>query len=161
MELLVIKGKSEIGKTTIATLLHNKVAQIEGIQLKWMMYDHKVLPIEEKDFCGDSMPDFRSVFLNNDRLIGIVSHGDSVLYAKQFIRQMINEFHVDILIVCSSIDGKNWEMLNKVFGDYIKEENVFDATSYYCPKDRYDGLRVKEDLVNDIINKINQIYSRI
>ena len=46
MELIIIKGKSNVGKTTIATLLHNKISEIKGIDLMWMMYDLLKLPLE-------------------------------------------------------------------------------------------------------------------
>ena len=130
MELIIIKGKSNVGKTTIATLLHNKISEIKGIELMWMMYDLLKLPVTSR-------------------------------YAKQFIRQMINYFSVDILIVCSSIDGYNWNMLNRDFGEYVKTENIFEVTEDCWAVNKCDKLSVKENLVNNIINHINQIYDRI
>ena len=161
MELIIIKGKSNVGKTTIATLLHNKLTEIEGIELKWMIYDHWKLPVEEKDLYVPRVPDFRSVFHYKEKRIGIVSHGDTSRYAKQFIRQIINDFSVDILIVCSSIDGYNWNMLNRDFGEYVKTENIFEVTKDDEVENKCDNLSVKKNLVNNIINHINQIYDRI
>lgn len=157
MELIIIKGNSHVGKTTIATQLHNKLTEIEGMELKWMMYDQWKLPIEEKDLNVPRVPDFRSVFFYKRKLIGIISHGDTSLYAKQFIRQMINEFNVDILIVCSSIGGYNWNMLNRDFGEYVKTENIYDVTEDCWALNKCDKLSVKEKMVNNVINHINQI----
>lgn len=161
MELIIIKGKSNVGKTTIATQLHNKLTEIEGIELKWMMYDHWKLPIEEKDLYVPRVPDFRSVFHYKGKSIGIVSHGDSSRYAKQFIRQMINDFNVDILIVCSSIDGYNWNMLNRDFGEYVKTENIFEVIDDCWAVNKCDKLSAKENIVNNIVNHINQICDRL
>lgn len=161
MELIIIKGKRNVGKTTIATLLHNKISEIKGIELMWMMYDLLKLPVEEKDLYKPRVPDFRSVFHYKEKRIGIVSHGDTSRYAKQFIRQMINDFSVDILIVCSSIDSYNWNMLNRDFGEYIKTENIFEVTKDDEIVNKCDKLFVKDRLVNNIINHINQIYDRI
>lgn len=161
MELIIIKGKSHVGKTTIATQLHNKLTEIEGIELKWVMYDHWKLPIEEKDLYVPRVPDFRSVFLYKGKFIGIVSHGDSSRYAKQFIRQMTNEFNVDILIVCSSIEGYNWNMLNRDFGEYVKMENIFEVTEDCWAINKCDRLSVKENIVTVIFNHINQISDRL
>lgn len=157
MELIIIKGKSNIGKTTIATIFHNRLAQIERIKLKWMEYDSWLLPLEEKDLFYPNVPDFRSVFLYKEKLIGIVSHGDSVLYAKQFIRQMMNEFNVDVLIVCSNVEGKNWDMLNRDFGKYIKDENIFEVSSDCWTEDRNNRIIAKECFVDVLIKHLNQI----
>ena len=161
MELIIIKGKSNVGKTTIATLLHNKLTEIEDCELLWMLYDHLKLPVEEKDLYEPRVPDFQSVFFHRGKTIGIISHGDTALYAKRFIRQIINDFNVDILIVCSSIDGYNWNMLNRDFGEYVNTENIFEVTKDDEIVNKCDKLSVKENLVNNIINHINQIYDRI
>ena len=150
MELIIIKGKSGVGKTTMATLLHNKLTQIRGIQLEWMEYDHWLLPLEEKDL----VPDFRSVFVYKGKTIGIISHGDTSRYAKQFIRQMINQFHVDILVVCSSIDGRNWNMLNRDFSEYINDENIFDVSTEYWATDDTNRIAIKEVFVEKILNQL-------
>lgn len=161
MELIIIKGKSNVGKTSTATQLHNKLTEIEGIELKWMMYDLLKLPIEEKDLSVPCVPDFRSVFHYKGKSIGIVSHGDTSRYAKQFIRQMINEFNVDILIVCSSIDGYNWNMLNRDFGEYVKMRNIFEVRSDCWAKEWDNRIIAKEPFVNKIINHIGKIINKL
>lgn len=161
MELIIIKGKSKKGKTTIATLLHNKLTEIEDCELKWMFYDHLKLPVEEKDLYEPRVPDFRSVFLFRWKTIGIVSHGDSSRFAKQFIRQLINDFHVDILVVCSSIDSLNWNMLNRDFREYVKAENIFEIQDNYWSKNKDNMVFAKRDFVEILLNHINQICNRL
>lgn len=161
MELIIIKGKSHYGKTTIAKLIHNKLTEIKNFELQWMYYDHLKFPIEEKDLFEPRVPDFRSVFQYLGKNIGIISHGDSSRYAKQHIRQMINDFHVDILIVCSSVDSLNWNMLNRDFGEYVKENNIFEVTDACWAANKSELISVKEIMVMEIINHIKQICNRL
>ena len=157
MELIIIKGKSNVGKTTTAAMLHNALVEQHNASLQWMMLDHWKFPLHEKDL----VPDFRSVFDYREHKLGIVSHGDTSLYAKRFIRQMMNEFHVDILIVCSNENGYNWNMLNRDFGDYIKSDNVFEYTEEYWSQNNDDRFLVKENIVNKIIDHINSICDKL
>ena len=52
-------------------------------------------------------------------------------------------------------------MLNRDFGEYVKTENIFEVTKDDEIVNKCDKLYVKESLVNNIINHINQIYDRI
>lgn len=157
MELLIIKGKGNVGKTTTAAMLHNALVERSKASLQWMMLDHWKFPLQEKDL----VPDFRSVFDYREQKVGIVSHGDTSLYAKQFIRQMMNEFHVDILIVCSNEKGYNWNMLNRDFGEYVKSENILEYTEEYWSQNKDDRFLVKENIVNKIIDHINSICDKL
>lgn len=157
MELIIIKGKSSVGKTTTAAMLHNALVERCKASLRWMMLDHWKFPLQEKDFVSD----FRSVFDYREQKVGIVSHGDTSTYAKQFIRQMTNEFHVDILIVCSNENGYNWNMLNRDFGEYVKTDNVFEYTEEYWSQNKDDRFLVKENIVNKIIDHINSICDKL
>lgn len=158
MELLIIKGKSNVGKTTTAAMLHNALVEHCKASLKWVMLDHWKIPLQEKDL----VPDFRSVFDYREHTVGIVSHGDTSRYAKQFIREMMKEYHVDILIVCSNEDGYNWNMLNRDFGEYVKNDNVFEYTEEeYWSQNKDDRFLVKENIVNKIIGHINSICDKL
>ncbi len=74
---------------------------------------------------------------------------------------MMNEFHVDILIVCSNENGYNWNMLNRDFGKYVKADNVFEYTEDYWSQNKDNRFLVKETIINKIINHINSICDKL
>lgn len=153
MELIIIKGESDAGKTTTAALLHNELIEHYEAELQWMILDDGKLPLCEEDL----VPDFRVVLKYKGNTIGIVSHGDTSRYLKGFINEMTRSNDIDILIICANTKEYIWNMLDKKFGEVIKTGNIFELTNEYWSVETKNKLSVKRPIVNEIINHINQI----
>lgn len=150
MELIIIKGDKNVGKTTTAALLHNYLVERHNAEVKWMMLDHWKFPLQEKDL----IPDFRSVLMYNMYTIGIISHGDTSRYLKAFIKEMIDDYHPDILIICANKKEYIWNMLRRTFENELKEENIFEITQEHWSPCIDNTIAFKERLVRTINNHI-------
>lgn len=155
MEIIIIKGESDVGKTTTAAMLHNELVDNYAAIVQWMMLDFGKFPLCEEDLT----PDFRSVLKCKGRTIGIISHGDTSTYLRGYINEMTNYFFPDILIICANNKEYIWSMLWRKFGEHIKEDNTFEITSKQKSKNKSKKLTVKQKRIKEIINRIEQLVS--
>ena len=156
MEIIIIKGESDVGKTTKAAILHNELVDNYAAIVQWMMLDLGRFPLREEDL----IPDFRSVLKCKGRTIGIISHGDTSTYLRGFIEEMTKYFFPDILIICANNKEYIWNMLRRKFGEHIKDGNIFEITSEQKSEILSEKLTVKQKRVNEIINKIELLVSK-
>lgn len=154
MEIIIIKGESDIGKTTTAAMLHNELVDNYAAKVQWMMFDFGKFPLCEKDLT----PDFRSVLKCKDCTIGIISHGDTSTYLRGFIEEMTKYFFPDILIICANNKENIWNMLRRKFGEHIKDGNIFEITSEQMSENISEKLIVKQNRINEIINRIELLF---
>lgn len=156
MELIIIKGDTNSGKTTTAALVHNELAWYNHAKLIWLMLDNHCIPVEKEDL----VPNFRSAMVYKDKTICIVSHGDNLDYFEEYVNEIIPWYNPDILIVCSRTSGYVCDKIWEKFGSIIKDENIFTLTPNHKSAGEKDKVTVKKDLVSEIMNRINEICQK-
>ena len=149
MELIIIRGRQDDGKTTTATMLHNElVARSNAVRLLKTNGDY--LPV------NNEVRDFRSVIDIKEKRIAIISAGDVDDVLNEEMDELIYEYRPDILVVCARAydrDGSAYRMLKENYGNSMKEENEFWIEWTENQNDTGDTKRVVVDkLVNRIIN---------
>lgn len=156
MELIIIKGAINRGKTTTAALVHNELTWYNHAKLIWLMLDNHCIPVESEDL----VPNFRSAIVYKGKTICIVSHGDNLDCFEEYVNEVIPWYNPDILIVCSRTSGYVCDKIWERFGSIIKDENIFTLTPNHKSADEKDKVTVKKDLVSEIMNRINEICKK-
>ena len=150
MELIIIRGRQNDGKTTTATMLHNElVARSNAVRLLKTNGDH--LPV------GNDVCDFRSVIDIEKKRVAIISEGDEadVLYKK--MEELIYVYRPDVMTVCARAynrEGSSYRMLEENYGELIKNENMFWTEK---TEDFADALNTKRNIVNESVKRIMNI----
>lgn len=150
MELIIIRGRQDDGKTTTATLLHNELIG-QGANVKMLKTNGNSLSVD------NWMVDFQSVLDFNKKRIVIISEGDDDERLSELMESLIYDYRPDIVVVCArSYDraGSSYRMLTEKYKDVIKPENEF-WTEF--SDDRTKMLDVKRPIVELIVNKISNI----
>lgn len=150
MELIIIRGRQDDGKTTTATLLHNELIG-QGANVKMLKTNGNYLSVD------NWMVDFHSVLDFNKKRIVIISEGDDDERLSELMESLIYDYRPDIVVVCArSYDraGSSYRMLTEKYKDVIKPENEF-WTEF--SDDRTKMLDVKRPIVELIVNKISNI----
>ncbi len=150
MELIIIRGRQDDGKTTTATLLHNELIG-QGANVKMLKTNGNYLSVD------NWMVDFQSVLDFNKKRIVIISEGDDDERLSELMESLIYDYRPDIVVVCArSYDraGSSYRMLTEKYKDVIKPENEF-WTEF--SDDRTKMLDVKRPIVELIVNKISNI----
>lgn len=150
MELIIIRGRQNDGKTTTATMLHNDlVARSTAVRLLKTNGDY--LPV------GNEVRDFRSVIDIKEKRIVIISAGDCDDVLNEEMEELIYQYRPDIMVVCARTqdrDGSAYRMLKDNYADLIKEENEF-WTEWTDNRD--DAISKKHSVVETIANRIMNI----
>lgn len=150
MELIIIRGRQNDGKTTTATVLHNElVAHSDSVRL--LKINGNYLPV------WNEVRDFRSVIDIKEKRIAIISAGDVDDILKEEMEELIYEYRPDILVVCARAqdrEGSAYRMLNDNFGDLVKEDNEFWTEWTDNPA---DALAAKYAVVEKIVNRIKKL----
>ncbi|MBQ8704343.1 MAG: hypothetical protein IJ524_08230 [Bacteroidales bacterium] len=150
MELIIIRGRQNDGKTTTATMLHNElVAHSNAVRLLKTNGDY--LPV------GNEVRDFRSVIDIKEKRIAIISAGDVDDVLNEEMKELIYEYRPDILIVCARAqdrEGSAYRMLKENYADLIKEENEFWTEWTDNPN---DAMTTKQKVVDRIVTRIMTI----
>lgn len=147
MELLIIRGRQNDGKTTTATLLHNELIR-QGASLKMLKTNGNYLSVD------NWMVDFQSVLDIGKKRIVIISEGDDDDRLAELMESLIYDYRPDIMIVCArKYDkvGSSYRMLTEKFKDLIKPENEF-WTEF--SDDRTKMIEVKRPILEKIINRM-------
>ena len=121
MELVIIRGRRDDGKTTTATLLHNELIG-QGANVKMLKTNGNYLSVD------NWMVDFQSVLDFNKKRIVIISEGDDDDRLADLMVSLIDDYRPDIVVVCArSYDrvGSSYRMLTEKYKDLIKHENEF------------------------------------
>lgn len=149
MEIIIIRGRQNDGKTTTATMLHNElVARSNAVRL--LKTNGNYLPV------GNDVRDFRSVIDIKENRIAIISAGDVDDVLNEEMEELIYKYRPDILVVCARAqdrEGSAYRMLKDNYGNLIKEENEFWTEWMENKTDAMDAKRVVvERIVNRIMN---------
>lgn len=147
MELIIIRGRQNDGKTTTATMLHNAlVGQSTAVRLLKINGDY--LPVWQEVF------DFRSVIDIGITRVAIISAGDDDDVVAADMEALLYEYRPDVLVVCArkyNREGSTYRMLLENYGDIMKSENEFWVENI---EDQAEGKKAKNNVVEKIINKI-------
>ena len=150
MELIIIRGRQDDGKTTTATFLHNKLLE-QGAKVKHLHTNGNYLSV------GKWMVDFQSVLDYGKKRIVIISEGDDDDRLAELMENLIYDYRPDIVVVCArsrDLDGSSYRMLTEKYQDLIKPENEF-WTQFVDDYSRV--IEVKRPIVELIINRIYNI----
>lgn len=150
MELIIIKGPENSGKTMMATMLHNAlVKQSSEVKLLKTSGNYLSVGYHHEDFC--SVIEFRV------KRVAIISAGDDASSLKEGMEKLVNEYVPDIFVVCTRTRdrvGSSYRMLEENYGSLLKKENVFETVkSDNIADSEFD----KQKVVNKIVNRIEQI----
>lgn len=150
MEIIIIRGRQNDGKTTTATMLHNElVARSNAVRL--LKTNGNYLPV------GNDVRDFRSVIDIKENRIAIISAGDVDDVLNEEMEELIYKYRPDILVVCARAqdrEGSAYRMLKDNYGNLIKEENEF-WTEWM--ENKTDAMDAKCVVVERIVNRIMNI----
>lgn len=154
MELILLKGKEDAGKTTTAAMVHDKL-------VKRGAYEKEYIELHKKYKRGEKGWDFRSELELKNKIIHIISEGDEVKFFNNNILNYKEESSqdniVDVLVICVRTEKSNqdigiyYELVKKHFVDYLKEENGF-----YINR---EGLDKKEKIADEIAEHICNIIN--
>lgn len=150
MELIIIRGQRDGGKSTTSAMVHNALAKKKANLLYFK------LPCNEMEI-GKKAQDFFSVFEYLGKKVAIISRGDDAATLDYDMTILIDLFHPEIMVVCArSIDrqGSAYNMLTEKYGNLIKNENIFWSQ---FDNDYAQIGRCKADVVGRIMNRINNI----
>lgn len=150
MELIIIRGRQDDGKTTTATMLHNElVNRSSAVRFVKINGDH--IPV------GNEVQDFRSVIDLGKKRVAIISAGDDDDALKEEMEKLLMVYRPDILVVCARAydrSGSSYRMLTENYGDIMKDENEFWTEYTDDPTMAFDA---KRKVVEKIVNRINEI----
>lgn len=150
MELFIIRGRQNDGKTTTATFLHNQLLE-QGAKVKYLHTNGNYLSV------GKWMVDFQSVLDYGKKRIVIISEGDDDDRLAELMENLTYDYRPDIVVVCArsrDLDGSSYRMLTEKYQDLIKPENEF-WTQFVDDYSRV--IEVKRPIVELIINRIYNI----
>ena len=151
MDIVIIKGTQNSGKTTTAACVHNELINPEGALLKLFRTAGGYLPV-----IGE-MRDFWSVLDLGRKRIVIISQGDDANYLQKMMEHLIWSYAPDIVVVCTrtrELEGSSLKMLNEKYGSFIRQDCIFETTRTPNPA---DALVAKKALAHDIVTKIKSL----
>lgn len=150
MELIIIRGQQNGGKTTTATMLHNTlVGRSSAVRLLKTNGDYLSV--------GQDIFDFKSVIDLGKKRVAIISAGDVDDTLNEEMEKLIEVYRPDILVVCArtkDYPGSSHRMLTEKYGDNINPENVFRVDYTDDPALMLDAKRA---VVKKIANKIEEL----
>lgn len=150
MELIIIRGAQDSGKTTTAALIHNRLVE-DGATVKLLQMKDNILDV------GQYVRDFQSVLDVEKKRIVIISEGDKNDALYDNMEWYNNEYRPDIMIVCARTynrSGSSYRMLTEYFSNAILEENEF-WTEY--ADDPTKTIEAKSPVVERIVHRIYEI----
>lgn len=150
MELIIIRGAQDSGKTTTAALVHNKLVE-NGATVKLLQMKDNILD------AGQYTRDFQSVLDVEKKRIIIISEGDDDDTLYDNMEWYNNEYRPDIMVVCARTynrSGSSYRMLTEYFSNAMREENEFWAE---YADDPTKTVEAKFPIVERIVNRIYEI----
>ncbi|MBR6848410.1 MAG: hypothetical protein IKM74_09820 [Bacteroidales bacterium] len=150
MELIIIRGRQNDGKTTTATLLHNMlVERSSAVRLLKTNGDHLSV--------GQPLCDFKSVIDLGRKRVAIISAGDVDDTLNEEMEDLIVLYRPDILVVCArarDYPGSSYRMLNDKYRDNMHPENEFWVV---YTDDPALMLEAKRTAAEKIVNRIEEL----
>ena len=150
MELIIIRGTHDSGKTTTAALVHNRLVE-NGATVKLLQMKNNILD------AGQYARDFQSVLDVGKKRIVIISEGDDDDTLCEKMEWYNNEYRPDIMVVCARTynrSGSSYRMLNEYFSNAMREGNEF-WTEY--AENPTKAIEIKLPIVEQITNRIYEI----
>lgn len=147
MELIIIRGRQNDGKTTTATMLHNDIVE-RGARVRLLRTNGNYLSI------GNWMVDFQSVLDLMKKRIVIISEGDDDKRLEDLMNELTDIYRPDIVVVCArsyNREGSSYRMLTERYADIMVSENEF-WTEF--SEDHTQMQNIKKIVINKIINRI-------
>lgn len=147
MELFIIRGRQNDGKTTTATMLHNALVR-QSTAVRLVKTNGDYLPV------WDEVCDFRSIIDLGETRVAIISAGDDDDTVDTEMNELIYEYRPDVLVVCARAydrDGSTYRMLKESYSDIMKPENEF-WIEYVEDQDK--AMEIKQGNVEKIVNTI-------
>lgn len=151
MELIIIRGTQNSGKSTTAACVHNEIIA-RGAQPKMTHIYADVIPIME-------LRDFESV-LDYDRVrVAIISQGDETDKLRERIERLCWEWRPNVLVVCCrkvKREGSSIEMLENNYPNWMKSAQTF-WTNEVASTDWNTILADKQQTAEQIADYIKKI----
>lgn len=147
MELIIIRGRQNDGKTTTATMLHNDIVN-RGARVRLLRTNGNYLSVE------NWMVDFQSVLDLMKKRIVIISEGDDDDRLAELMEELTDDYRPDIVVVCArsyNREGSSYRMLTERYADIMVSENEFWTEFSEDPTQMYN---IKKAVINKIINRI-------
>lgn len=150
MELIIIRGAQDSGKTTTAALVHNKLVE-NGATVKLLQMKDNILD------AGQYTRDFQSVLDVEKKRIVIISEGDDDDALYESMEWLDDEYRPDIMVVCARTynrSGSSYRMLTEYYSDAMHEGNEFWVE---YADDATKTIETKIPIVEQITNRIYEI----
>ena len=150
MELIIIRGAQDSGKTTTAALVHNKLVE-NGATVKLLQMKDNILD------AGQYTRDFQSVLDVEKKRIVIISEGDNDDALYESMEWLDDEYRPDIMVVCARTynrSGSSYRMLTEYYSDAMHEGNEFWVE---YADDATKTIETKIPIVEQITNRIYEI----
>lgn len=150
MELIIIRGTQDSGKTTTAALVHNRLVE-NGATAKLLQMKDNILD------AGQYTRDFQSVLDVEKKRIVIISEGDDDDTLYERMEWLNDEYRPDIMVVCARTynrSGSSYRMLTEYYSDAMREENEFWVE---YADDATKTIETKIPIVEQITNRIYEI----
>lgn len=151
MNIIIIRGTQNSGKTTTAACVHNELINPEGALLKLFRTAGGYMPV-----IGE-MRDFWSVLDLGRKRIVIISQGDDANYLEKMMEHLIWSYAPDIVVVCTrtrSVEGSSWNMLHDKYWKYIKPDCIFEVEPTANPA---EVINEKKTKAREIVDKIKTL----
>lgn len=151
MNIIIIKGKQNSGKTTTAACVHNELINPEGALLKLFRTAGGYMPV-----IGE-MRDFWSVLDLGRKRIVIISQGDDANYLEKMMEHLIWSYAPDIVVVCTRtrpVEGSSWNMLHGKYNSSLRDDCIFEVEPTANPA---EVLNEKKAKAREIVDKIKSL----
>ena len=151
MELIIIRGTQNSGKSTTAACVHNEIIA-RGAQPKMTHIYADVIPVKE-------LRDFESVLDYGRVRVAIISQGDEVDKLHERIEHICWEWRPNAIVVCcrsKKATGSSYEMLCNIYPEWMKNATI--VPSNVVTSNNWDTiLAAKQQTAEQIANQIIQI----
>lgn len=151
MELIIIRGTQNSGKSTTAACVHNEIIA-RGAQLKMLHIYADVIPVME-------LRDFESVLDIGRVRVAIISQGDEADKLAERIERLRWEWRPNAIVVCcrsKKTTGSSYEMLCDNYPEWMKTAKEY-WPNVVSAKDWPTILATKQQTAEQISNQIQQI----
>lgn len=126
MDIILIRGKGDAGKTTTATMVYD---QLYKVATEKHLFDHYNAPLKDVVYNKNGEPhDFKAVLVVKGKIIVIITAGDEVQrllinikFIIDFVKQQFN-VDIDILITCGRSINRQSSAYLKLKGLYPKSK---------------------------------------
>jgi len=147
MELIIIRGRQNDGKTTTATLVHNELVG-RCTKVRMVRTNGGYLSV------GKNVVDFQSVIDLGKKRVVIISEGDDDDRLFELMQDLIDDYRPDFVVVCArAYDrvGSSYRMLTERFANLIIPENEIRIEYSEDPAKMGE---VKQKAVETIVSRI-------